>query len=395
MITALLIKLFVKNSEQTNEPSVREGYGRLGGTVGIVCNILLCAIKILIGTITSSMSIVADGLNNLSDMGSSVITLIGFRMAGKPADKDHPFGHGRIEYLSAFLVAMLIMLVGVELIIGSAETLIDGKPSPQYSVWAIVVLAISVIIKFWMFLFNRNIGKRINSEVLRATAQDCINDCIASSVILLSVALSFFVELPFNLDAVMAGLVGLFILWSGISSAKETVNDLLGLPPEKELIEELENIIMSFEGFIGIHDLIVHNYGPGRQFASVHVEVPQDVDIVLCHEQIDLCEKFVNERTGVVLVIHMDPVDVNDENVSIVREQMANAVRKIDERLTIHDFRMTPAGNTRTNLIFDVVVPNDLKINNETLREKISELAKEIDFRYVCVITIDNDFTGR
>lgn len=394
-MTALLVKLFVRNPSQVKEPAVRESYGRLGGAVGIACNIVLCIIKIIIGSVTASMSIVADGLNNLSDMGSSVITLIGFRMAGKPADKDHPFGHGRIEYLSAFLVAMLIMLVGGELLIGSVKTLLSGERAPEYSVRAIVVLGISVLIKLWMFLFNRNIGKRIGSEVLFATAQDCINDSIASSVILISVIISMLVSLPFNLDAVMASLVGLFILWSGIRSARETVNDLLGLPPEKELLEELERTILSFSEFIGIHDLIVHNYGPGRQFASVHVEVPQDIDIVACHEQIDLCEKLVSERTGVMLVIHMDPIDVNDETVGIVRGRMADAIQTIDPKLTLHDFRMTPAGNARTNLIFDVVVPTDLKTDRDDLKEKISVLAKNIDPTYCCVITLDNDFTGR
>lgn len=394
-MTALLIKLFVRNCEQIREPAVRESYGRLAGAVGIACNILLCIIKILVGSITASMSIVADGLNNLSDMGSSVIALIGFRMAGKPADRDHPFGHGRIEYLSAFLVAMLIMLVGAELLISSVKTLISGEAAPSYSLWAVIVLVISVAVKLWMFFFNRRIGKKIGSEVLLATAQDCVNDSIASSVILLSVIISMFVSLPFNLDAVMACFVGIFILCSGIGTARETVNQILGMPPEKELLEELEQTILSFSEFIGIHDLIVHNYGPGRQFASVHVEVPQDIDIVTCHEQIDLCEKLVNEKTDVMLVIHMDPIDVNNENVNKARVQISEAVRTIDERLTIHDFRMTPGGNTRTNLIFDVVVPSDVKVREDELRERISLLAKQIDTKYCCVITFDNDFTGR
>lgn len=393
-MNSFIVKLFVRDASKLGDPAVRESYGRLGGAVGIVCNILLCVIKILVGSLTASMSIVADGLNNLSDMGSSVITLIGFRMAGKPADKDHPFGHGRIEYLSAFLVAMLIMLVGVELLISSVETLISGEMAQQYSVWAIAVLAISVIIKLWMFSFNRHIGKKIGSEALRATAQDCINDSIASSAILISVAVSMLVPLPFNLDAVMACFVGLFILWSGISSARETVNSILGAPPDKELLEELEGIILSFDEFVGIHDLIVHNYGPGRQFASVHVEVPQDIDIVSCHEQIDLCEKLVCERTDVILVIHMDPIDVNDENVRTTRHSIASAIKTIDDRLTIHDFRMTPGGNKQTNLIFDVVVPADIKIKREELREKISLLAKGIDPKFCCVITFDEDFTG-
>ncbi|MBQ8648847.1 MAG: cation transporter [Clostridia bacterium] len=393
-MTGFLIKLFIKNSEDVKNINVRKSYGTLGSIVGIACNILLCLIKITVGLTTASISIVADGLNNLSDMGSSIITMIGFKLAGKPADSDHPFGHGRIEYMSAFLVAMLIILVGFELVTSSVKTLISGESAPVYSAVSIIVLCVSVVIKFWMFLFNRKIGRKIKSDALIATAQDSVNDSIATLVILISVVISILVSVPFNLDAVMAAAVGLFIIWSGISSAKDTLNSILGGPPERELIEDIENTILSFEEFVGIHDLIVHNYGPGRQFASVHVEVPQNIDIVRCHEQIDLCEKIINEKLDILLVIHMDPIDTDNASVLQAKEAILGEIHKINEKLSLHDFRMTPSGENRTNLIFDVVVPSAVKMSFKELNEKICEAAKIIDPTYCCVITFDNDFTG-
>ncbi len=389
------MRWFVPNHEDVKNPAVREKCGQLGGVVGILCNLVLCVLKITVGALTASISIVADGLNNLSDMGSSIITIIGFKLAGRPADSDHPFGHGRFEYLSAFIVSMLILLVGGELLISSVKTLASGEAAPTYSGWAVVILVFSVILKFGMYLFNRKLGKKIDSDVLLATAQDSVNDAIATTVILAAALISMWLHPSFNLDAIMAIGVALFILWSGFCTARETVHDLLGNPPEPELIEELEHVILSFGEFVGIHDLLVHNYGPGRQFASVHVEVPQDIDIVACHEQIDLCEKLVGERMGVQLVIHMDPIDVHNEAVTQAREQMAAAIRTIDDRLTLHDFRMTPAANTRTNLIFDVVVPADMRVDRGTLKEQIGELARQINPTYVCVITFDNDYTGK
>lgn len=394
-MSELLIRLFIKNKDDLGDSAVRRKYGSLGGAVGIACNLILCLLKISVGLLTASISIVADGLNNLSDMGSSVITMIGFKLAGKPADRDHPFGHGRMEYMSAFLVSMLILLVGVELLKSSVTSLIAGDALPHYSVWALVILAVSILVKLWMFLFNRKIGKRIDSEALLATAQDSLNDMITTAVILLSVGISLLTKLPFNLDAAMGIAVALFILWSGISSAKSTLDLILGAPPEKALIDDLEQTVLSFEDFVGIHDLIVHNYGPGRQFASVHVEVPQDIDIVKCHEQIDLCEKLVEERLNVSLVIHMDPIDVNNESVTAARSEMSRVLQTIDEKLTLHDFRMTPAGEKKTNLIFDVVVPPSLKLSHAELNTRIAEGARQINPTYVCVITFDHDFTGQ
>lgn len=393
-MTELLARIFIKNHDNIKDNAVRKSYGTLGGVVGIICNLILCIIKITVGLISGSISIMADGFNNLSDMGSSLVTIIGFKLAGKPADRDHPFGHGRMEYMSAFIVSVFILIVGVDLMESSVNALINGNKTPTYSILAIIVLVISVLMKFWMFLFNKKLGNKISSDVLKATAKDSLNDSLATTAILVSVAVTFFVKLPFNLDALMGILVSLFILWSGITSAKDTLDEILGKPPEKELIENLENTILSFKEFIGIHDLIVHNYGPGRQFASVHVEVPQDTDIVKCHEQVDLCEKLVGEQLDLSLVIHMDPIDVNNTTVTETRQKLAEAIKVINDGLTLHDFRMTPLSEKRTNLIFDVVVPADLKLSEKELEEKIINLAKLINPIFECVITFDSDFSG-
>lgn len=394
-MTSLLTRLFIKNPENVKDNATREQYGSLSGVVGIICNLILCIFKITVGALTHSISIIADGFNNLSDMGSSVITILGFKLANKPADKDHPFGHGRIEYMSAFIVAILILLVGFELMKTSVGALIDGTPMPTYSLVSIIILAVSVVFKLWLFLFNRKIGKKIESETLLATAQDSLNDSIATAVILLSVAVSKLVPIPFNLDAVMGVAVALFILFAGFNAAKETLNRILGEPPTADLITDIEKAILSHDDFVGIHDLIVHNYGPGRLFASVHVEVPQDINIVECHEQIDLCEKEIYETLGVALVIHMDPMDVNNEQVAFVRQQMSDGIKVINDELTLHDFRMTPMAETQTNLVFDVVIPQNFNLSEKELKEKVSQIAKLINPTFCCVITVERDFTGR
>ena len=394
-MTSLLTRLFIKNPENIKDNATREQYGSLSGVVGIICNLILCIFKIAVGALTHSISIIADGFNNLSDMGSSVITILGFKLANKPADKDHPFGHGRIEYMSAFIVAILILLVGFELMKTSVGALIDGTPMPTYSLVSIIILAVSVVFKLWLFLFNRKIGKKIESETLLATAQDSLNDSVATAVILLSVAVSKLVPIPFNLDAVMGVAVALFILFAGFNAAKETLNRILGEPPTADLITDIEKAILSHDDFVGIHDLIVHNYGPGRLFASVHVEVPQDINIVECHEQIDLCEKKIYETLGVALVIHMDPMDVNNEQVLFVRQQLSDGIKVINDELTLHDFRMTPMAETQTNLVFDVVIPQNFNLSEKELKEKVSQIAKLINPTFCCVITVERDFTGR
>ena len=385
-MTALLIKLFVKSGNDTKSPEARNRYCNFGSGIGITANVLLSVMKIVVGYLTASLSIVADGLNNLSDAGSSIVTLVGFKMANKPADRDHPFGHGRIEYVSATIISFFILLVGFELLKDSVTALINKTSAPFFSNTAIVILVVSIAVKFWLFFFNKKIGK---------TAKDSLNDCISTGAVLISAIVTRFVDLPFNLDTIMAGLVALFILWSGFCSARDTLNQIMGLPPDPQLIRDISDTILSFDGFYGIHDLIVHNYGPGRQFASVHVEVPVGVDIVACHEKIDLCEKLIQEKFGVNLVIHMDPIDTNDESVATARETMVEILKEIDTKLTLHDFRMTPAADTRTNLIFDVVIPSDLKLSENELNDIVCQKAHECDKTYVCVITFDRDFTGQ
>lgn len=394
-MTELLIKLFIKNPKALNDKKVRENYGTLASFMGIVWNVVLSAIKILAGALSGSISIIADGINNLTDMGSSVITMIGFKVSSKPADKDHPYGHGRMEYMSAFIISALILLVGFELFKESATALLSGEKQPTYSALSIIILAVSILVKFWLFLFNRKIAKKINAASLFATAQDCLNDSITTSAILVSVVVSKFIAIPFSLDAVMGIAVSAFILFSGYSLAKDTINVILGKPPEKELIKSLESTILSFEGFIGVHDLIVHNYGPGREFASVHVEVPQNIDIVKCHERIDLCEKLVKEKLDVELVIHMDPVETDNEEINSAKAVITNALKEINGDLSLHDFRMTPKCENRTNFIFDVVLPSELEISEKELRQRIDDAVKKINPTYYTVITFDNDFTGR
>ncbi len=389
-MTKLLIRLFIKDRENVESPTVRDAYGTLGSFTGIGCNLLLFIIKCSLGLISGSISIMADAFNNLSDIGSSVITLIGFKMAKKPADPDHPFGHGRIEYMSAFIVSMLILLVGIELFKSSFAKILEPTELTLTYITIIGLIA-SILIKFWMFLFNRKLAKKINSLSLKATAQDSLNDCVSTLAVLVSLIICKVYGV--NLDAYVGIAVALFILWSGISAARDTLSPLLGEPPAPELIKAIESEILKNEDFYGIHDLIVHNYGPGRCFASVHVEVPEDININLCHEQIDACEVEIKEKLGIELVIHMDPISVNDSFTAELRSKVAKKVKELDSIFSIHDFRIVP-GEKRTNLVFDVVVPHNYAKKPAELKEEIGELIKEIDNKYRCVINIDYDYTG-
>ena len=389
-MTKLLIRLFIKDRENVESPTVRDAYGTLGSFTGIGCNLLLFIIKCSLGLISGSISIMADAFNNLSDIGSSVITLIGFKMAKKPADPDHPFGHGRIEYMSAFIVSMLILLVGIELFKSSFAKILEPTELTLTYITIIGLIA-SILIKFWMFLFNRKLAKKINSLSLKATAQDSLNDCVSTLAVLISLIICKVYGV--NLDAYVGIAVALFILWSGISAARDTLSPLLGEPPAPELIKAIESEILKNEDFYGIHDLIVHNYGPGRCFASVHVEVPEDININLCHEQIDACEVEIKEKLGLELVIHMDPISVNDSFTAELRSKVAEKVKELDNIFSIHDFRIVP-GEKRTNLVFDVVVPHNYTKKPAELKEEIGELIKEIDNKYRCVINIDYDYTG-
>ena len=390
-MTRLLLKIFIKDYSNTDDPEVRDKYISLAGVTGIVANVLLFLIKGALGLISGSVSIIADACNNLSDTGSSVITLIGLKLSKKPADPDHPFGHGRIEYMSAFIVSLLILLVGFELFKSSVEKIINPQP-PTVSIVVIIGLVASIFIKLFMFFFMNKMDKAVNSGSLKATAQDSLNDCIATGAVLIAMVIAKVWLI--NLDAVIGVLVALFILWSGFNTARDTLSPLLGEPPEQSLIDSIESHIMSYEEFSGIHDLIVHNYGPGRQFASVHVEVPEDINIVLCHELIDRCELEIKETLGVETVLHMDPIATNNEVICEMRNKVTDIVSDIHPTMSIHDFRMVE-GENRTNLIFDVLIPAGHTATEKELRKNISAKVKEIDEKYFCVITFDRDFTGR
>ena len=391
-MTKLLIKLFVKNPDRVNDNTVRQSYGTLAGVVGILCNLLLFGIKLTAGLLSSSISIIADAFNNLSDMGSSVVTIFGFKLASKPADPDHPYGHGRFEYIAAFVVSGLILVMGFELLKGSVEKIISPSPL-DFGYISIGVLAASILVKLWMFFFNRRLGKKISSSALVAASKDSLNDAFTTSAILISVLIMKFTEL--NIDAYVGLLMSVYVLWSGVRTAKETINPLLGEPIDEETAKTLENEIMAFDGFLGIHDLLAHNYGPGRCFASVHVEVPANTDIVKCHEQIDLCEKLVFERTGIMLTVHMDPVETDNEKLNTAKAVISERIKEIHPNLSIHDFRMTPKSDERTNLIFDVVLPAGLDKEKQSVKKRIEEIAREIDPTYRCVITFDINFVGK
>ena len=337
LLTKLLLKIFIKDYKNAADPMVRRKYISLGSIIGVLCNIVLFLIKFSIGFLAGSVSILADAFNNLTDIGSSIVTLIGYRLSVKPADKEHPFGHGRFEYMSAMLVAIIILLVGFELLKSSVEKIFNPTDL-KIELFTIVLLIVSVIIKLWMFLFNRKLGKSINSISLVATAQDSINDSVATFAVLVSILI--FSIFNINIDSYIGVLVAVFILYSGIKTIKETLDPLLGMPPEKETIEAITTMVLSNENFVGIHDLIVHNYGPGRSFASLHVEVHSDADIVACHEDVDACEKKIQSVLGIETVIHMDPIAVNDENTNRTKELVVNAIKKYNNKFSIHDFRM-------------------------------------------------------
>lgn len=386
----LIVKTFIKNYEQTEDISVRENFGKLSGIITIICNLFLFGFKLLAGIISGSISITADALNNLSDMGSSIIVLCGFHLAAKPADPDHPYGHGRIEYVSAFIVSGLILLVGVELFKSSVTKILHPE-AITFTILSVIILAASIIAKLLLYFFNSALAKKISSKALKATAQDSLNDALTTLAILVSVIVMMIANI--NIDAYIGLLMSIFILYSGIKTAKETLDPLLGEPLDKETALAIEKEIMTFDTFLGIHDLVPHNYGPGRCFASVHVEVPANTDIVKCHEQVDLCEKLVAEKLGIVLTIHMDPVETDNEKLNEAKEKMLSELIKIDPRLNLHDFRMTPKTEKQTNLIFDVVLPLGFFLTPKELKEKIGEIARSIDSTYVCVVEFDLDYT--
>ena len=387
-MTKLLINLFVKNSDDIKDKIVRKSYGNLGGLVGIACNLILFTIKLIAGILSGSIAITADAFNNLSDMGSSVVTLLGFKLASKSPDKDHPFGHGRMEYMSAFIVSVVIIVVGFELLTSSIEKIFNPEDIHVNAV-TLVVLIISIIVKFWLGIFNNKLGDIINSSALKATAKDSINDVVATSAVLLTSLISMAFGL--NLDGYVGVLVAIFIMYGGFSTAKEMLSPLLGTQPEPELVSEIKSAVLENDAFVGMHDLIVHDYGPGRCFASLHVEVPDTVDVISCHEIIDACEKAVFEKTGVEIVIHMDPIATECEKRNAIASILNEILPLIDSRLHYHDLRIVD-GEKRVNIIFDIVKPYEVEMSDREMIDVIQAKLSEIDATFVCVINIDREY---
>ncbi|MBE7027926.1 MAG: cation transporter [Ruminococcaceae bacterium] len=385
----LIIRTFIKNSDNITDKDVRTQYGTLAGVLGIILNFILFAVKLCLGIFINSIAVISDSFNNLSDMGSSLVSAVGMKMSNRRPDKEHPFGHGRIEYISALIVSFIILFVGFELFKGSFQKILNPvKVKISYVV--IIILCLSLLVKLWMFSYNRYIGKKINSNVICAAATDSLNDCIATVSVIIATVIGSRVNFP--LDGIFGCIVSAMICWTGFSVAKTTVGILLGTTPDAEMVKEISDIIMSQENIAGIHDLIVHDYGPGRIMASVHAEVPNDVSVDAIHEVIDRTEKYIEERLGVHVVIHMDPISVNCERTNKIKEIVINIVKEVNELFDIHDFRMTD-GEYNINLIFDLEVPCEMGENDrKEALASIKAKLKEKDGRYNAVIIVDNKY---
>ena len=384
MIT-LLAKIFIRNKDDKKK---RKAYGTLCSIVGILLNIMLFTGKMIAGTLTGSVAITADAFNNLSDAGSSFITLIGFVFAGKKADTDHPFGHGRIEYLSGFCVSMIILMMAYELLKSSVNKIIEPENVTPSTV-TIVILIVSVAVKLYMAFYNKKIGKKISSDAMMATGTDSLSDAVATTVVLASMLFMEFTGK--NIDGYCGVFVAMFIFYAGFNAAKETISPLLGVAPDKEFVEEIREIVMSYDIVSGIHDMVVHDYGPGRRMVSLHAEVPGNRDIYEIHDTIDRIEEKIKECLDCEAVIHMDPVDTDNEEIKKMKQIVSDGVREIDERLSIHDFRMV-SGPTHTNLIFDVVVPFEIKMSQNQIKELVEDMVSELEGNYFAVIKVEQSY---
>lgn len=383
---SLLRKLFIKNTD--DEGKNRRALGVLCSATGIFLNIILFGIKYFAGIISSSIAITADAFNNLSDAGSSFISLIGFKFAGMKPDTKHPFGHGRIEYLSGLGISIAIIVVAFELFTTSIDKIFNPQ-AVDTSLVAMLILVISICIKMYMFFYNRSIGKKINSAGMKATAMDCVTDSVATFVVLLSMIFTKFTGI--NIDGYCGILVSLFIMYAGINSAKETLAPLLGTKPDEELVNKVYSHVMSYDIVQGIHDMVVHDYGPGRQIISLHAEVDGSLDIYEIHDAIDIIEKDLYDKLSIETTIHMDPIDIHNENTRQTKEEVRKLITQLHKDATIHDFRMVP-GHTHTNLIFDVVVPFELNLKDDEIKKKVQEIVSQRWGNYFVVLTIDRSY---
>lgn len=385
IMTDLLLRLFVKNHQNTQDPKVRGAYGKLAGIVGIVCNLLLFGGKLAVGLLSGSVAISADAINNLSDASSSLVTLLGFKLSERPADEEHPYGHARMEYLSGLAVAALILLIGVELAKTSIERIFHPVAA-EFSLLTIAVLLCSIALKLWMALFCGSLGKRIGSKTLRATAADSRNDVISTAAVLLSCLVGYCFQV--DIDGYVGLLVALFIIWSGCGIAKDTISPLLGEQADEELVRSIRELILSHEKILGIHDLMVHDYGPGQCFASVHAEMDAHEDPLVCHDILDDIERDALRELRVHLVMHYDPVVTDDEELNHMRALIQSELHAIDPALTLHDFRMV-RGPKHTNLIFDLVIPYSMEGKTVELKKRIDQRVQFEDGKYYTVITFD------
>lgn len=387
-MTNFLIKLFIKDYENTDNSAVRIKYGNFASLTGIICNTLLCMGKMIIGLLFNSVAVIADALNNLTDAANSVISFIGFVASGKPADKDHPYGHARYEYLACLLVSFVIFMIGLSLFKTSFVKIINPEPAQANAV-SVIVLIIAILTKLWMSLFYKKIGSKINSGVLIANSVDSLNDVISTSIVLLTAIIAMFTG--YNFDGIAGCIVSVLILYSGIGILKDTIDDLIGTTPEPELINNITSKLKSYEGVKGIHDLVIHSYGPGNNFATVHVEVSSHEDILVSHDMIDNIERDFANDLGINLVIHLDPIVTDDDETNQTKDVVIKIINSINNSLTIHDFRMVK-GETHTNLIFDVLVPVDFEYKNSELIKIIDDEIKKYKSDYNVVITIDTNY---
>lgn len=390
MFFEFIVNKFVKNNSNIKDEKVRNSYGIVSGIIGILVNVFLFAIKLFIGVLVSSIAIIADAFNNLSDAASSLITIIGFKLSSKPADKEHPFGHGRIEYLSALIVAFMVMLVGLQFIKSSFEKIVNPTPI-IFEVIPFVLLLVSILFKIWLSRFNKFMGEKINSAALKASSADALGDVFTTTCVVISFLASKFTSLP--IDGYIGMFVALFIVYAGFNLVKDTINPLLGEAPDPELVESIKKMVMSYDNILGTHDLIIHNYGPGRCMASIHAEIPSDINVVAIHEIIDKAEREISSALKIYLVIHIDPVSLIEGEVKETYEEVLSTIRKYDCIESIHDFRVVGEGEIK-NLIFDIVINSskDSSITDNDLIHKISEDIKELHPYYKCIITVDKDF---
>ena len=388
MFSNFLIKRFVKDYDNVSDVKVRGAYANLAGIVGIITNLMLFIIKLFVGLFSNSVSILADAFNNLSDAASSIITIVGFKMANKPADAEHPFGHGRIEYITAMIVSFMVMLVGLQFVKTSFQKIINPTPV-TFEFLLFILLLISIGFKFWLSKFNKSIGNKINSSTLKATATDAMGDVFTSTTVVISFLISKFTTLP--IDGYIGIIVALAIVYSGFSLIKETLSPLLGEPPDPVLVSNITDMVMSYENITGIHDLIVHNYGPGRIMASIHAEIPSNIDIMEIHHIIDTAEREISKKLNIYLVIHMDPICVDTDEIVEARNMVKDVLKKYEEVKSFHDFRVV-GDHDNKNLIFDIEVCPKCLANENRSSQLLSNIEKDIKEKspeYRCVITVD------